>query len=136
MTTNMIRTLTLSAAALTLATLAQAQSRGAVEIPFSFKVNGVTMPAGNYEIDRPNSSVQGVLLLTDGRHRTFASGMETPVAGNREAARMIFSCRESSGCSLIQLWDEYGVGVQFSAPKQTSAETERRAVVSLKSASE
>ena len=44
-------------------------------------------------------------------------------------ARLVFSCREGSGCTLVQTWDRHGVGVEFSKPKATPGRTEHMAVV-------
>lgn len=132
MKTNWIRTLTLSAMAFTMGSAAYAQSHMVAEIPFSFRMNGTELPAGNYSIQRPTSA-RNVLMFTDGKNHGIAMGI-----ANREDAqapsRLTFTCTDSGGCVLTQVWDSRGLGVQFPKPKLTSAEKERLAVVYLKPA--
>lgn len=131
MKTNWIRTLTLSAAALTMGSAAFAQSRLVAQIPFAFKVNGTELPAGNYSIERPQIANRNVLLLTDGHNSKMVMGINA--SGNEPAsARLIFRCGESSGCALAEVWDSQGSHVNFPKPKLTSAEKERLAVVFLR----
>src|ERR1700678_1957398 len=58
MNTNWIRTLTLSAAALAVGSVAYGQSRPAAEVPFSFRINGTELPAGKYSIDKPDTNAR------------------------------------------------------------------------------
>lgn len=130
MKTNWIRTLTLSAAALTMGSAAYAQTRGIVDIPFAFRVNGTQMPAGHYSLETPFASVRNVQLLTDGQHQKFIMG-GVGATSEPGAARLVFSCTDKSGCSLVQLWDYNGAGIALPQPKISPAEKERRAVVRL-----
>lgn len=136
--THMIRTLTLSAAALTLATAGYAQTRGVVDIPFAFKVNGKTMPAGKYELNRPfhNSGAAGLIELTHDGVSRYASGISTGAAADPGWTKLVFTCGDASGCTLVQLHDRYGAGIEFKEPKLNAAEKERRAEVTFKSTSE
>jgi hypothetical protein len=129
MKTNWIRTLTLSAAALTMVSGLYAQSRLVAEIPFSFRINGTEMPAGQYRVEALHSEAR-VVYLTDGHNRKMVMGINAGYGDTKEA-RLIFSCRESSGCTLAQVWDGTGKGLEFPKPKMTSAEKERLAVVVL-----
>jgi hypothetical protein len=129
MKTNWIRTLTLSAAALTMGSALYAQSRLVAEIPFSFRVNGSEMPAGEYRVEAVHGDAK-VVYLTDGHSQKMALGINAGYGDTREA-RLIFSCRESNGCTLAQIWDGTGSGIQLLKPKMTSAEKERLAVVVL-----
>src|SRR6202041_2713103 len=128
MTTNWIRTLTLSAAALTMGSAAYAQTRLVADVPFSFQINGTEMPAGNYWIDRPSIGTRSVVHLNDGHNHKMAMGTVNN-ANEPGAARLVFSCGETSGCRLAELWDGSGAQVTFPKPKLTSAEKERLAVV-------
>jgi hypothetical protein len=131
MTTNWIRTLTLSAAALTMGSAAYAQDRLVAHVPFSFWINGTEMPAGSYSIDRPSIGVRSVVQVNDGRHNKIAMGT---LNNSKEpgAAHLVFSCGETSGCRLAELWDGSGAQVKFPTPKLTSAEKERLAVVIIR----
>jgi hypothetical protein len=129
MKANWFRTVILSAAALTLGSAAYGQSRLIADIPFSFRMHGAEMPAGRYWVEQ-NTLARTVVGLNDGTNHQLAMGIgET----GREpgAPRLIFSCRESSGCILAEVWDNNGTGVVFPKPKLTSAEKERLAAVIL-----
>jgi hypothetical protein len=129
MKTNWIRTLTLSAAALTMGSALYAQSRLVAEVPFSFRVNGTEMPAGKYRVEAIRGDAK-VVHLTDGHNQKMAMGTAAGY-GDAKQARLVFSCRESSGCTLAQVWDGKGSGIELPKPKMTSAEKERLAVVVL-----
>ncbi len=130
MHTNWIRTLILSAAALTMGSAAYGQSRPVADIPFSFRVNGTELPAGKYSIDRLDSNARMVVRLTDGNMNKVAMA-STEVHGEEGNPRLIFSCREGNVCTLVQAWDTRGNGLLFTA-KPTSAEKERLAVIPLR----
>ncbi len=129
MNPNWIRTLTLSAAALTMGSALYAQSHLVAEIPFSFRVNGTELPAGKYRVESLHADIR-VAYLTDGRSQKMAMGINAGYGDTKEA-RLVFSCRESSGCTLAQIWDGTGKGLEFPKAKMTSAEQERLAVVVL-----
>ena len=129
MKTNWVRTLTLSAAALTMGSALYAQSNLVAKIPFSFKVNGTELPAGKYRVDAVRGDAK-VVYLTDGHNQKMAMGTAAGY-GDSKQARLIFSCRESNGCTLAQIWDGKGAGIEFAKPKIASAEIEHLAVVVL-----
>ena len=129
MNTNWIRTLTLSAAALTMASAVYAQSRLVANIPFSFRLNGVEMAAGKYSVEPLRNDTKTV-YLTDGHNVKAVIGINAGY-GDTKAARLVFSCRNSSGCTLAQIWDGRGTGIEFPKPKMTKGETEHLAVVVL-----
>jgi hypothetical protein len=132
MKTTWIRTLTLTAAVLAVSSAAWAQTtRGIVDIPFPFRVNGSQLPAGQYRIERALASTDHVLLFTDGRHHQMASGMASNGV-ETDSARLIFRCNDRTGCTLVQVWDRYGVGITFKGPKLSSAERERLAAVVMR----
>jgi hypothetical protein len=132
MTTTWIRTLTLTAAALAVSSAAWAQTtRGIVDIPFGFRINETQMPAGQYRIERALASTDHVLLLSDGRHHKIVSGVVN-YGVETDAARLIFTCNDQKGCTLVQVWDVYGVGISFKGPKLSSAESERMAEVVMR----
>ena len=102
---SLIRTLTLTAAALTLGTAAYAQTRLIAEVPFSFRVNGSVLPAGNYDIGPSTPGTLSVLKLAD-RHShksalVLANGANE---GEKGRQRLIFRCGDVTGCALIQAW--------------------------------
>jgi hypothetical protein len=130
MKSNLIRTLTLGAAALTLSLAAYGQSTATAKIPFSFRVNGTQLPAGKYSIKRV-SDTANVLMLSDGNHRSMLKGINA-TAYEPGAPRLIFRCRETTGCALAEVWEAGGRGVAFPNQKLTPAEKERLAVVPMK----
>lgn len=129
MRTNWIPTLTLSAAVLLLTSAASAQSRDTAKIPFSFRVGTAEMPAGTYQI-RPAIATLNVVEVTNGRDTKMALGRVAGY-GDEKGARLVFSCRESIGCALTEIWYDDGMGVALPKPKLTSAEKERLAVIPL-----
>jgi hypothetical protein len=129
MKTNCIRTLILSAAALTMGSAAYGQATTVAQIPFSFRINGTEMPAGKYWIKRVNPTLNAV-MLTDGKHQKAAMGISGG-AYEPAAPKLVFSCRESSGCTLAEVWEAGGRVVAFPKPKLQRAEKERLAVVLL-----
>jgi hypothetical protein len=98
------------------------------DIPFSFNVNGVEMPAGAYEIKTPLLDVRSVVLLTDGENQRIAMGINAS-NGEPGAPRLIFHCDDDDVCTLSEIWDDDGTGVRFPEPKLSSAEAERVAMV-------
>ena len=130
MKTNWVRTLMLSAAALTLGSAAYGQSRMVAEIPFSFRVNGTELPAGSYSVERPMNTARDVVQFSNGRDIKVVFGFSAH-AYAQGPARLIFTCRETGECSLVQVWDTYGAGIEFKS-KMTSAEKERLAVIVLR----
>ena len=129
MKTNWIRTMTLSAAALTMGSAAYGQAPTVAKIPFSFRVNGTEMPAGTYWIKRVDPTMN-VLVLTDGKHQKTAMGINASVY-EPGAPKLVFSCRESGGCTLAEVWEAGGRTVAFPKPKLPRSEKERLAVVLL-----
>ena len=126
----------IAAAALTLsATAAYGQNKLTADIPFEFRVNGSTLPAGQYEIDRLHlGSYPSILKVTSvetGRGiAVVASSRIYPYAGRAEQRPHIeFRCIQS-GCSIRELWDNE-TGFAFNAPASNAVETERRAMVYL-----
>ena len=128
MNPNWIRTLTLSAAALT---MGPRSTRSRIWSPrFRFLPgHGTQLPAGKYRVESLHADIR-VAYLTDGRSQKMAMGINAGYGDTKEA-RLVFSCRESSGCTLAQIWDGTGKGLEFPKAKMTSAEQERLAVVVL-----
>jgi hypothetical protein len=128
MNTTWIRTLMLSTAVLTMGSAAYGQSHLTAEIPFSFRINGTELPAGKYSVDRANVSTKNVVELNNGKGVKLALG-HTAYGDEDKQARLIFSCRDGSGCTLVQAWYDHGFGLEFNKPKPTGADNERMAVV-------
>ncbi len=127
MKTNLIRTLLSAAAVLSLSAAAFAQSYLGANVPFSFRMNGRVMPAGNYQIGPTGST--GAVDLRSSKQAAFAIG--TPAITDDARARLVFRCGETSGCSLTEIWTDAGRGWTLPGPKLTAAEKERLAVVYL-----
>lgn len=129
---NLIRTLTLTAAALTVAIAAYGQSPLTAKVPFSFRVNGAVLPAGDYNIGPLSRATVNVLMVA-GRHNSKAAIALTNSRNesDQSRSRLVFSCGEISGCDLVQAWDDQGYGWAFPKPRLNAAEKERIAMVPL-----
>lgn len=127
-----IRTTIWSAAALAITSAAAwAQTREAVEIPFSFRVNGTEMPAGTYTIQRALTNVNYVLVLSGPGTQKMLSAARTD-SKDPGQGRLIFKCTDSTGCTLVKIWRPNGDGLSFREPKLSKAEQERLAVVPMR----
>jgi hypothetical protein len=124
----------LAAAALALATgIASAQSMKA-DIPFTFRVSGMVMTAGTYEVSLVSHSggAPTLRIWNADRHESVlaipAARMEAMTEGN---AKLVFQCG-ASRCSLIQVWNGTPSGYMFNAPKMGKDEERFLAVIPLR----
>jgi hypothetical protein len=128
---NLIRTLTLTAAALT-AAAAYGQTPMTAKVPFSFRIDGATLPAGEYNIGPLSRGTRNVLMLAEKQTNKTAMALRNGgYEGDKGRPRLVFSCRETSGCVLLRAWDNQGNGWAFPKPRLTSSEKERIAMVPL-----
>jgi hypothetical protein len=91
------------------ATLAQAQSRITVKVPFNFVISDRTFPAGQYSV----SSSRGRLTVQDSTGKPVFIGMANAVSGRRvgETGQIVFHCYDEH-CFLSEFWtptQEYGI---------------------------
>ncbi len=130
---NLIRVLTITVAALTVGAAAYAQTRMIAEVPFSFRVNGAVLPAGNYQVGPISPASLNALVLSDTHSKKAAVSLaNTTTNGKRDRPRLVFRCGDVAGCYLIQAWDDQGYGWEFPKPRITPAEKERIAVVPIR----
>jgi hypothetical protein len=82
-------------------TLAQAQSRITVKVPFNFLISDRTFPAGQYSV----SSSRNQLTVQDSTGKSVFIGIANPVSGRRvgETGQVVFHCYENR-CFLSEFW--------------------------------
>ena len=132
MQTYSIRALILTGAALTFGAAAHAEIRFTANIPFSFRVNGAVLPAGNYNIGPAMHGAPSAVQLTGTDTKKAALALVTGVKeGESGDPRLTFHCGEITGCVLIQVADAQGYVWAFPKPRFTAAEKERLAVVNI-----
>lgn len=115
-----------AAFSLLLAAPAFSQSPMKIEVPFSYRIGNTELPAGKYTVG-PGANVKNVVLFNDGRNLKMAMG--TIAYGEAHRPRLVFSCTDASGCTLIKSWGDNGVAVQFAKPKPSLAGNERAVVI-------
>jgi hypothetical protein len=83
------------------ATLAQAQSRITVKVPFNFVISDRTFPAGQYSV----SSSRDRLTVQDSTGKPVFIGMANAVSGRRvgETGQVVFRCYDDR-CFLSEFW--------------------------------
>ena len=81
--------------------LAQAQSRITVKVPFNFLISDRTFPAGQYSV----SSSRHQLTVQDSTGKSVFIGIANPVSGRRvgETGQVVFHCYENR-CFLSEFW--------------------------------
>jgi len=75
-------------------------------VPFSFIVNGKTLPAGTYNIDNNN----GVLTLKGAQDAAIVLSTGTSRAADRSGRGSVVFFRSGSRYDLIEIWDADGSG--------------------------
>ena len=83
------------------ATLAHAQSRITVKVPFNFVISDKTFPAGQYSV----SASRDRLTVQDATGKPVFIGMTNAVSGRRvgETGQVVFHCYDDR-CFLSELW--------------------------------
>jgi hypothetical protein len=82
-------------------TLAQAQSRVTVQVPFNFVISDKPFPAGQYSV----SSSRDHLTVQDSTGKPVFIGIANPVSGRRvgETGQVVFHCYDDR-CFLSEFW--------------------------------
>jgi len=82
-------------------TLAQAQSRITVKVPFNFVISNKTFPAGQYSV----SASRDYLTVQDSTGKPIYIGMTNAVSGRRvgETGQLVFHCYDDR-CFLSEFW--------------------------------
>jgi len=83
------------------ATLAQAQSRVTVEVPFNFRISNKTFPAGQYSV----SASSDHLTVQDSAGKPVFIGIANSVSGRRvgQTGQIVFHCY-GDDCFLSEFW--------------------------------
>jgi len=97
---NMLQLAALCLLAFT-STLALAQSRITVKVPFNFMVSDKTFPAGQYSV----SASRNQLTVQDSNGRPIFIGIANAVSGRRvgETGQLVFHCYDDR-CFLSEFW--------------------------------
>jgi hypothetical protein len=76
-----------------------------VNVPFTFTINNVYMPAGEYSIGRPGMDNSGLLVMrsNDGRHTAFFMG-NAAARGSAPAQSSLVFRHEGIDYSLADIW--------------------------------
>ena len=137
--TRLTTRLMVTAAAMAVAVgVASAQNMKA-EIPFTFRANGVVMPAGTYRVDLRYDSASGPLMYLNSLDTANTALMKAIVPHdppkawrNAHQAVLSFECAGNQ-CSLVEAW---GGGersaFRFPAPRLSKTEQVRVSVVTLR----
>jgi hypothetical protein len=82
-------------------TLAQAQSKITVKVPFNFLISDRTFPAGQYSV----SSSRNQVTVQDSTGKSVFIGIANPVSGRRvgETGQVVFHCYDNR-CFLSEFW--------------------------------
>ena len=82
-------------------TLAQAQSKITVKVPFDFLITDRTFSAGQYSV----SSSRNQLTVQDSTGKAVFVGIANPVSGRRvgETGQVVFHCYDNR-CFLSEFW--------------------------------
>jgi hypothetical protein len=83
------------------ATLAQAQSKITVQVPFNFLISERKFPAGEYSV----SSTGGLLSIQDSNGKPIFIGIVQPISGRHlgKPGQLKFHCYDDR-CFLSELW--------------------------------
>jgi hypothetical protein len=139
MKTNLTRTLIMGAVALAGTAVAFADDNVSAQIPFAFQAGGVKFYAGAYSISQYGHNDAGVLTLQNrlGRDTKFVNTMShapeaSPASDSKyPRAKLVFRCREASGCALSAVQMENGRTWTLRIPRRNAIEAERIAVIYL-----
>ena len=105
------------------------------EIPFSFKMQSTTLPAGGYEFTNSRTSGQPMFVIRSVETRKSfilmpRGEIDHTLTARDSNARLVFLC-DSSSCGLSEIWYPEGSGYLAPRPKLSPAEKERVAVIPL-----
>jgi len=129
---NFAHILIVTAAAFMLGATANAQTGLVAKVPFSFRVNGSVLPAGNYELKTAWQGSVHVVVLQSAVLGKSATAITTTLF-EREATtpQLLFLCGETNGCYLSTARDQFGVTFQLPKPRRKSAESETTWAIAL-----
>src|SRR3954467_6809215 len=88
-------------------------------VPFSFIVNGRTLPAGSYAIVGNN----GALLVRGAHASAFVMGTASSKPANRSGLGSLVFLKSGSRYQLIEVWQGDGRGHQVLSPRQVEERT-------------
>jgi hypothetical protein len=111
---------TLSVALLALVPVVGEAAGVKAEIPFSFSVNGATLPPGSYLVT-PNLPTPGAIVVR-GATRTVITMLSPRGASENHKPRLVFH-RYGDDYFLRQVWSDGGSGHDL---RETSQERDRR----------
>lgn len=123
--------LMLTAAGMTLSAAAAYGQGLNANIPFAFQTANANLGSGKYAITVVGSTapILRIANLDSGKAILAFVSRDTEKPGR---ARLVFRCRETTGCALAEAYDGLGSGWRFTPPRKTSAEKEYLAVVPLR----
>jgi hypothetical protein len=128
---NLTKNMTIAAAALLVAVGAvQAQTIQA-EVPFSFRVAGTVLPAGEYRVETtPSHGGAPIFWLVNADAQRSVVTMTYPaISGKLDGdPKLTFEC-SGARCSLVQLSSGQGKTYRFSHPSLGREESTRVAVI-------
>jgi hypothetical protein len=114
---SFVRTGLMSAAALLLTAVGTARASttevAQAKVPFAFVVNGRTLPAGTYRVEREDMQSSIVLLIRDAKHQHVGTFVATipdygrDPAGSRPALSFT---RQGNQYRLSGIWESPGEG--------------------------
>jgi hypothetical protein len=125
------RMLMFAAGAIVLGTMAHAQDKLQVEVPFAFRAGTVTLPSGSYFIHRLSLQSATSMVLEDvASHRTvYASSAFIDVNEKVGEPSVVFTCIGGS-CSLSKIKMASGT-IVYPARKKVAQEQGTVSVVSI-----
>lgn len=132
MKTNLVRPLMLTAAVLMLGAAANAQSTLVAKIPFSFNMNGKTLPAGDYTLARgTRDSLSVIKMSSTGQHTAALALALIAVDQDGGSPRLVFHCTQTAGCALAEAWTGNNFGWKLPGKHVKASGREEIAVIPL-----
>jgi hypothetical protein len=108
---NRMRSLILAATAVAVFTplhITASAAEMTCRIPFSFVVNGTTLPAGDYSIETPAST--GAMLVRGVRKSAFVMGLVKDRRADQVGRAQAVFLRTGDRYTLIEVWTTDGLG--------------------------
>ena len=105
-----MRSLILAAAAVAVFTplhITASAAEVTCRIPFSFVVNGTTLPAGDYSIETP--ALSGAMLLRGARKSAFVAGLVNDQRADQVGRAKAVFLRIGDRYTLIEVWTTDGL---------------------------
>jgi hypothetical protein len=128
-------TKTLVAALLTIAgSAAYGQDRQTTaKIPFAFRAVGSDLPAGNYKVVHGAGYSVNMQLQNMDTGKSVFLHAKTSIEDSEkhERSRLVFQCGSEEGCTLANLFEGTGRGLEFPTQRLTANQRERRETIYL-----